>query len=284
MQGSGRAGRTFMAVTQPVGAAYLALEPIPQLVRPVAMPAVNLFVPCYIDQAYPQVGMAATTVLRRAGCEVRFDPRQTCCGQPMANSGCARDAARLARRHLDVFRGGVTVVPSGSCAAMVRLHYDGLLPLDDEDRRTIARTYELGEFLVGQLGIEDVGARFPYRVALHHSCHGLRELRLGGSSEIAGGCDMPGAAERLLRRVAGLTLLLPQRRDECCGFGGTFAVAEAGLSVRMGEGRCDQLAAGDAEWMTGTDVSCLMHLGGVAARRPAGGPKPIHLAEILAAA
>lgn len=245
------------------------------------MPPVNLFVPCYIDQAHPRVGLAAAAVLRKAGCAVHFDPRQTCCGQPMANTGCARDAAALARRHLDVFRGGVTVCPSGSCVAMVRHHYRELgLALSAEDEATMANTFELGEYLVRHLGVEDVGARFPHRVALHQSCHGLRELRLGSSSERAGGA--PGPAEILLRRVAGLELVLPGRRDECCGFGGTFAIAEAAISVRMGEDRCAQLAATGAAWVTGTDVSCLMHLGGVAARR--GGPKPIHLAEILAAA
>lgn len=246
------------------------------------MPTVNLFVPCYIDQAHPQVGLAAAAVLRKAGCSVHFDPRQTCCGQPMANTGCRADAATLARRHLDVFRGGVTVCPSGSCVAMVRHHYRDLgLDLSADDEATMASTYELGEFLVGKLGIDDLGASFPHRVALHQSCHGLRELRLGASSERAGGGG-PGPAERLLRRVAGLTLLLPERRDECCGFGGTFAVAEAALSVRMGEDRCTQLAATGADYVTATDVSCLMHIGGVGTRR--GGPKPIHLAEILAAA
>lgn len=246
------------------------------------MPDINLFVPCYIDQAHPRVGLAAATVLRRAGCTVRFDPRQTCCGQPMANTGCTRDAATLARRHLDVFRGGITVCPSGSCVSMVRHRYRELgLALSAEDEATMANTFELSEFLVGQLGIEAVGARFPHRVALHQSCHGLRELRLGPSSERAAG-EGPGPAERLLRRVGGLELVFPERRDECCGFGGTFAISEAALSVRIGQDRCTQLAATGAQWVTGTDVSCLMHLGGVAARR--GGPQVIHLAEILAAA
>jgi L-lactate dehydrogenase complex protein LldE len=246
------------------------------------MPAINLFVPCYIDQAYPRVGLATATILKRAGCEVRFDPRQTCCGQPMANTGCSRDAASLARRHLDVFRGGTTVSPSGSCVSMVRHRYRELgLVLSAEDEETMANTFELSEYLVDQLGIEEVGSRFPHRVALHQSCHGLRELRLGPSSERADGAG-PGPAERLLRKVAGLELVFPERRDECCGFGGTFAIAEAALSVRMGEDRCEQLAATGAQYVTGIDVSCLMHLGGVAARR--GGPQVIHLAEILAAA
>lgn len=245
------------------------------------MPTINLFVPCYVDQLFPEIGVATSDLLRRAGCEVRFDQRQTCCGQPMANSGCQRDAAVLARRHLDVFRGGITVCPSGSCVAMVRHHYQHLgLDLSDADLATMANTFELSEFLVEQVRHLRFGARFPHRVALHHSCHGLRELRLGGSSECAGPIRT-GPAEALLAQVAGLEVVRPRRRDECCGFGGTFAVAEPGLSVRMGEDRCADYTACGAEWITATDVSCLMHLGGVAARR--GGPKTIHLAEILAA-
>jgi L-lactate dehydrogenase complex protein LldE len=242
---------------------------------------VALFIPCYIDQLYPGVGLATATVLRKAGCTVHFDTRQTCCGQPMANSGCSADAARLARRHLDLFRGQTTVCPSGSCTAMVRHHYahDLDLRLDDADRETMARTFELGEFLIGTLGIDEVGARFPHSVALHQSCHGLRELGMGSMSE-RGGQPEPGPVERLLRKVQGLDLRLPERRDECCGFGGTFAVAEDGLSARMGCDRVAQLAATGAEYMTGGDMSCLMHLDGIRARQ--GGPKAIHYAEILA--
>jgi L-lactate dehydrogenase complex protein LldE len=244
------------------------------------MPDVQLFVPCYIDQLYPDVAMATATVLRKAGCGVQFDARQTCCGQPMANTGCAADAAALARRHLDLFRGKTTVCPSGSCVSMVSHHYHDLgLSLSVEDEETMARTFDLATFLLEVLGVEDLGARFPHRVALHQSCHGLRELGQGSMSE-RGGPVVAGAAERLLRRVQGLELLMPERRDECCGFGGTFAVAEKALSARMGQDRCAQLGATGAEYMTGGDMSCLMHLDGV--RKRSGGPKAIHLAEILA--
>ncbi|GDY14864.1 Fe-S oxidoreductase [Planctomycetota bacterium] len=261
---------------------------IPSHVAPIAQhKRVHLFVPCYIDQLYPDVAMATATVLIKAGCTVEFDPRQTCCGQPMANSGCAGDAAKLARRHLDLFRGKVTVCPSGSCTSMVRNHYQhGLgLDLNDADRETMANTFELSEFLVDHLGIDDVGARFPHTVAVHQSCHGLRELGLGSMSE-RGGAVVPSQVERLLRKVRGLTLVLPERRDECCGFGGTFAVAEDGLSARMGQDRCAQLAATGAAYMTGGDMSCLMHLEGIRARLPAAqrGPQAIHFAEILACA
>jgi L-lactate dehydrogenase complex protein LldE len=152
--------------------------------------------------------------------------------------------------------------------------------LDDQDRRTMAATYELTEFLVKHLGVTDLGARFPHRVALHKSCHGLRELGLGAMSERRDGAAA-SPAEVLLGKVAGLSLVTQDRADECCGFGGTFAVSEARLSARMGEDRCAAIAAAGAEYFTGTDASCLMHLDGIAVRQ-GGLPRSIHIAEILA--
>lgn len=242
---------------------------------------VHLFVPCYVDQLYPQVAEATAEVLRRAGCTVEFDPRQTCCGQPMSNSGCAPEAAQLARRHLDIFRGTVSVSPSASCVSQVRHHFHDLgLKLDPADDATMAQTFELSEFLVKHLGVTDLGARYPKKVGLHASCHGLRELGLGQMSERRDSAGL-SPAEILLARVQGLEIVRPSRTDECCGFGGTFAVAEAGLSVRMGRDRCNDFASAGAEVVTATDMSCLMHLDGVAAR--SGGPRAVHLAEILVA-
>ena len=244
-------------------------------------PTVHIFVPCYVDQLYPQVAEATVEVLRRAGCDVRFDERQTCCGQPMSNTGCAGDAARLARRHLDIFRGTTTVSPSASCVSQVRHHYHDLgLKLSDEDEQTMSRTFELSEFLVEQLKVTEFGARFPHKVGLHASCHGLRELGLGSMSERREGSRL-SPAELLLARVAGLELVRPTRTDECCGFGGTFAVAEAGLSARMGRDRCADFQGAGADYLTATDMSCLMHLDGVSRRH--GGPRALHLAEILVA-
>jgi L-lactate dehydrogenase complex protein LldE len=244
-----------------------------------ASPVVHVFVPCYVDQLYPHVAEATVEVLRRAGCDVRFDERQTCCGQPMSNTGCAGDAAALARRHLDIFRGTTSVSPSASCVSQVRHHFHDLgLRLDADDERTMSQTFELSEFLVERLGVTDFGARFPHRVGLHASCHGLRELGLGAMSERREGARL-SPAEVLLARVAGLELVTPTRRDECCGFGGTFAVAEAGLSARMGQDRCADFAAAGAAYLTATDMSCLMHLDGISARQ--GGPRALHLAEIL---
>lgn len=241
---------------------------------------VHLFVPCYVDQLYPHVAEATFKVLRQAGCEVRFDQRQTCCGQPMSNTGCAPEAGVLARRHLEIFRDTVSVSPSASCVSQVRHHFHDLgLRLDQADEQTMANTFELSEFLVNHLGFTEFGARFPHKVGLHASCHGLRELGLGSMSERRMGHEA-SPAELLLQKVQGLDLVRPTRPDECCGFGGTFAVAESGLSARMGQDRCADFASVGAAFVTATDMSCLMHLDGISAR--SGGPRAVHLAEILA--
>jgi len=251
---------------------------------------VGLFVPCYVDQLAPRVAEATVAVLERVGCAVDYDPDQTCCGQPFLNLGLAPEAARLARAHLARFARHDTIVcPSASCVATVRRHYRGIgAGLDAEGGRVAARTFELSEFLVRERGVSDVGARFPHRVALLESCHGLRELGLGRPSEAvgpaAGLAAEPGPTERLLRAVAGLELVRPVR-DECCGFGGAFSVEAPELSGRIGRARLADLAATGAEWVTGTDASCLLHLEGIRRAGPgARGPRAIHLAEILASA
>jgi L-lactate dehydrogenase complex protein LldE len=242
---------------------------------------VALFVPCYVDQLAPAVAEATWRVLERAGCRVRYPPAQTCCGQPFLTLGTAAEATRLARRHLEIFAGCDAVVcPSASCVATVRRRYAGLgLGTDPAAARLCARTFELSEFLVCELGRTDLGARFRHRVAFLQSCHGLRELGLGSPSETPGAAT-PGPTERLLRGVEGLELVLPERADECCGFGGAFSVQLPALSGRMGRARLAALAASGADWVTGTDPSCLLHLGGIR-RREGLGPHPIHLAEIL---
>ena len=243
---------------------------------------VALFIPCYVDQLHPAVGLSTARVLERMGCEVVFPEDQTCCGQPMANAGFAEDAAPLARRFLKVFHGHEAVVcPSGSCTSMVRNHYRGLVGDDPRYPALRAATYELCEFLVDVLRVGRVRGRYPRMVGLHLCCHGLRELRLGSGSE------RPVAAfdkvALLLRSLDGLELVSLSRPDECCGFGGTFAVAEEAVSCLMGRDRiADHLRAG-AEEVTGTDVSCLMHLEGLARRA---GTRLVfrHVAEILAEA
>jgi L-lactate dehydrogenase complex protein LldE len=256
---------------------------------------VGLFVPCYVDQLAPAVAEATVAVLERTGCSVDYDPDQTCCGQPFSNLGLATEAARLARAHLERFaRHEAVVCPSASCVATVRRHYAALgVGTDPGGRRVRARTFELSEFLVRELGRVELGARFPHRVALLASCHGLRELGLGRPSETVapdgpGGPTLGGEGAdegptiRLLRAVDGLDLRLPSR-DECCGFGGAFSVELPAVSGRMGRARLADLAATGAEWVTATDVSCLLHLDGVRRRGGGATPRAIHLAEILAA-
>jgi L-lactate dehydrogenase complex protein LldE len=244
---------------------------------------VGLFIPCYVDQLAPAVGEATVAVLERAGCTVDYDFAQTCCGQPFWNLGLAAEATRLARAHLERFaRHDAVVCPSASCVATVRHHYPSLgVGTDAAGRRVRERCFELTEFLARELGRVELGARFPHKVALLASCHGLRELGLGHPSETAGAATEVGPTERLLRAVEGLDLRTPSR-DECCGFGGAFAVEFPEVSGRIGRDKLADLAATGAEYVTATDTSCLLHLDGIR-RRIGSGPKAIHVAEILAA-
>jgi L-lactate dehydrogenase complex protein LldE len=249
---------------------------------------VGLFIPCYVDQCYPNVGLATVDVLERHGVEVDYPEAQTCCGQPMANSGLADAARPLAERFLRIFGEYDHVVcPSGSCAAMVRIHYRGLLAdqasqeLTERLARVARATHELCEFLIDVLKVERASGRFPYRVGLHHSCHGLRELRLGsGSERRIPRFDKIG---RLLGGLSGIELVEPARPDECCGFGGTFAVTEDAVSCAMGRDRLAAHERAGAEIVTAADMSCLMHLDGLIRRdrRPL---RVMHVAEIFAEA
>jgi L-lactate dehydrogenase complex protein LldE len=249
---------------------------------------VGLFIPCYVDQCYPSVGMATVELLERHGVEVEYPEAQTCCGQPMANSG-ASDAARpLIERFARIFGDYDHVVcPSGSCASMVRVHYRKLIgsgaPAELAARldRLARSTRELCEFLVDVLHVEQATGRFAHKVGLHHSCHGLRELRLGsGSERRIPRFDKVG---RLLGGLTGIELVEPSRSDECCGFGGTFATTEDAVSCAMGRDRLAAHERAGAEIVTAVDMSCLMHLEGLIRRdrRPL---RVMHVAEILAEA
>ncbi|HEY7725110.1 MAG TPA: (Fe-S)-binding protein [Anaeromyxobacteraceae bacterium] len=244
------------------------------------MTTVALFVPCYVDQLYPGVGMAALRVLERHGCRVVFPEDQTCCGQPMANAGCADEARPLADRFLRIFAGYEYVVaPSGSCVSMVRNHYQDLVPDHPGLERVKGSTFELCEFLHDVLRVERVDAAFPRRVGLHRSCHGQRELRLASGSERV--VEPFDKVKRLLATLRGITLVEPERADECCGFGGTFAVAEEAVSCLMGRDRVAAHERAGAEVIAGVDASCLMHLDGLLRR--AGKPIGVrHVAELLA--
>ncbi|HEY4770878.1 MAG TPA: (Fe-S)-binding protein [Myxococcales bacterium] len=239
---------------------------------------VALFVPCYIDQLYPRVGLATAELLERQGVRVHFPEAQTCCGQPMANSGFFDDARQLARKMLDVFSTYEHVVcPSGSCTSMVRNHYPELLPGDPKVAALRAKTRELCEFLHDVLQVRPRG-RFDARVGLHQSCHALRELRMGSGSERL--VPPYSKTRALLEGIEGLKLAELSRADECCGFGGTFAVSEEAVSCAMGRDRVADHERAGAEVITGADSSCLMHLDGLI-RRDGKKLRVLHVAELL---
>ncbi|MFL5903281.1 MAG: (Fe-S)-binding protein [Solirubrobacteraceae bacterium] len=217
---------------------------------------VALLVTCLVDTLFPQAGIATVRLLERLGCEVAFPDDQTCCGQMHRNSGLGEEGRALAARLREVFAGyDAVVAPSASCAATVR-------------ETTNLGVFELSEFLVGELGVEDVGASFPHRVTYHPTCHSLRALRVG---------DAP---LRLLRAVRGLDLVELPDASECCGFGGTFAVKNADVSLAMLADKLRNVRATGAEVCTAADCSCLMHIGG-GLRRTGAPVRTMHLAEIL---
>jgi L-lactate dehydrogenase complex protein LldE len=222
---------------------------------------VALFVTCFNDTLFPATGRAVVELLERLGHEVEFPLEQTCCGQMHGNSGYAAQAEPLLERFARVFGDcDVVVSPSASCVAFVREHRPELA----------GRLFELTEFLVDELGVIDVGASFPHRVTLHPTCHSLRLLEVG---------ERP---RRLLEAVRGLDLVPLPAAEECCGFGGTFAVKNADTSMAMLSDKLRRVLDTGAEVCTAADNSCLMHIGG-ALRRQRAGVRTLHLAEILAA-
>lgn len=239
---------------------------------------IALFLPCYVDQFYPQVGIATVQLLQKLGCDVDFPLTQTCCGQPMANAGFEHLTGGCNDNFVRAFSGySYVVAPSGSCVLHVKEHLHSS-ENEAEAQRLRHCVYELSEFLTDVLKVESLPARFPHRVGMHLSCHGQRGLHLSQMSELnAPGFSKPG---QLLAMVEGLELIELDRKDECCGFGGTFCVGEEAVSVKMGNDRlADHLRHG-AEYITGGDVSCLMHFEGLL-RRQGSAVKVIHLAEIL---
>ena len=238
---------------------------------------VGLFIPCYIDQFYPKVAIATLQLLEKLGCEVQYPLQQTCCGQPMANSGFASLTHGCDQNFIKNFSGfDYIVAPSGSCVLHVKEHlHDDKNP--DAARQIRERIYELTEFITDILKVETIEANFPHRVGMHQSCHGQRMLHLASMSEKV---EPPfSKAEQLLKGVKGLQLSKPKRVDECCGFGGTFCVFEEAVSVAMGKDRIEEHEANDVDYITGFDVSCLMHLDGILKRKKSS-IKVIHLAEI----
>ncbi len=241
---------------------------------------VGLFVPCYVDQFYPDVAIATLELLERLGVDVDYPAGQTCCGQPMANTGCNDDTAPVARRFVELFADNDAVVcPSGSCTSMVRNHYGEYFAEDDATFAHVRdHSFELCEFLHDVLKIDSLEARFPYRVSLHQSCHGLRELRLGSCSE-----SMEPRVDKvrsILNLVTDLQIMPITRVDECCGFGGTFAVNEADVSALMGRDRVADHVHSGSQVMVSADMSCLMHLEGLI-RRQKTPLEVMHVAQVL---
>jgi L-lactate dehydrogenase complex protein LldE len=241
---------------------------------------VGLFVPCYVDQFYPDVAMATVEVLERFDVEIDFPYEQTCCGQPMANTGCQKETEPLAQKFLEVFREYPYVVcPSGSCVAMVRHHYAEYLAGEPGFEHLVANTYELCEFLVDVLQVDSIEGKFPHRVGIHQSCHALRGLRLASSSELI--APMYSKMQQLLEQLDGISFSELQRPDECCGFGGTFAINEEAVSCQMGLDRLADHQQAGTEVLTAPDMSCLMHLDGLL-RRQKMKMHVLHIAQVLA--
>jgi L-lactate dehydrogenase complex protein LldE len=237
---------------------------------------ISLFITCYNDTLFPETGKAVVAVLERLGHTVEFRSAQTCCGQMHYNTGYPHDAAAMMHHFLRVFRDAETIcVPSGSCVAMIRDHFPKMAQEsgDTEAMRAseelLPRIYEFSELLIDKLEITDTGARFPHTVTLHTTCHSLRSLKIG---------ERP---VRLLRAVRDLTFVELPRADECCGFGGTFAIKNAEVSTAMLGDKLASIRETQAEVVTAVDNSCLMHIGGGLSRQGAT-VRTMHLAEILA--
>lgn len=235
----------------------------------------GLFIPCYINQLYPHVAVATLEILKKLGLkDIEYPIEQTCCGQPLANSGFAAEAKEVADKFIKIFsKFDYVICPSGSCTSMVKNHYPHLLKLEHQ-----IKIMELSEFIYDVLEIKKLKGKYQKKIAFHQSCHGLRELRLASSSELVGLTF--GKTEALLRSIEGIEIVELKRKDECCGFGGTFAVAEEALSIAMGESRISDHLQSGAEEITAIDMSCLMHLQGLVRRQNI--PLSVkHIAEIF---
>ena len=233
---------------------------------------VALFIPCYVDLFYPQIGEATARLLSRLGIPVVFPDRQTCCGQPAFNSGYWEEARKVIHHFCRALEGQQWIVsPSGSCTAMCRVFFGHVDP-DPTVVEVGRRVFELTEFLVNVLGVTETGGYFPHKVTLHDGCHTRREL---------------GVVEpplRLLQNVRGVEYVELPNVEECCGFGGTFSVKMPGTSLAMGRTKAQNVLNTGAEVVVSTDISCLMHLGGILRRDPAARHiRCVHIAEVLAA-
>lgn len=234
---------------------------------------VALFIPCFVDQFVPQVGLDTARILERIGYAPYFPEEQTCCGQPAFNTGHWNEARPLAERFVRVFASAEAVIcPSGSCTTMVRKFYPELLehsPFLNDAVSLGQRVFEFTEFLMNVVKNADVGATFPHRVTFHDSCHALREL------------EIKGGPRELLRNVRGLELVEMPSSEDCCGFGGMFSVNFGAISAAIGDSKCENISACNSEYVTSVDPSCLMHIDGLLRRRK-DRARTIHIASILA--
>ena len=240
---------------------------------------IGLFIPCFMNELYPESCMATLKLLEKLNLDVEYPIEQTCCGQPMANSGCSSDIANLAKRFVNTFKKyDYIVAPSGSCVTMVKEHY---APFFDDDKnydKVKTSIYEITEFLHDIIKLDKIDSTFNYKVGVHNSCHGHRVLKLGSASEL----NIPvfNKIKNLLSLVEGVEIAELRRDDECCGFGGTFCVTEEAISVAMGKDRIKDHLDSNVEIMTGADMSCLMHMQGII-NRDKNPIKVMHISEIL---
>ena len=242
---------------------------------------IGLFIPCYVNAIYPEAGVATFRLLKHLGLDVDYPLEQTCCGQPMANAGFEDEALPLAKSFEDQFAGyDYIVAPSASCVSFVKFNYPGILKKERHLCQTSGKIYDVCEFLHDVIKPTALPGYFPHKVSLHNSCHGVRELKLSSASEL----NIPrySKIKDLLKLVGGVEVLEPDKVDECCGFGGMFSVEEPEVSVCMGEDKVKNHRATGAEYITGADSSCLMHMQGIVERQnlPI---KFIHVVQILAA-
>ncbi len=239
---------------------------------------IGLFIPCYVDQFYPKVGIATLELLEKLGCKVVFPTNQTCCGQPMANSGFENMTSECNLLFYNNFLDCDYIVsPSGSCILHIKEHLK-VEGKPSESKAIRSQVYELVEFITDILKIKEIKSEFPHRVGLHQGCHGQRGLYLAQMSEL----NAPpfSKPETLLSKVKGLELVELERKDECCGFGGTFCVSEEAISVKMGKDRVADHIRQGVSYITSCDMSCLMHLEGIL-KRANSDVQVIHIAEIL---
>ena len=239
---------------------------------------VGLFIPCYVDAVYPEVGVATWKLLKHLGIDVTYPEKQTCCGQPMANAGFEKQAIPLAEKFEEKFKDfDYVVAPSVSCTAFIKFNYPRLI---DHECVTAKKCMDVVEFLHDVVKVDRRLGTFPHKVSLHNSCHGVRELGLSSPSEEH--VAPFNKIKDLLQLVDGIDVVEPKRHDECCGFGGMFSIEETAVCAQMGKDKVERHMQTGAEYITGPDCSCLMHMAGVAKTQGLD-IKFKHVVEILAA-